>query len=221
MTTEAAPTESVAGADLTARQRGKQDKRQAILDAAAPVFGGVGYERASVDAIAAAAGVSKPTIYSHFGGKEQLFRESVAESARQLNEESLAAIYTLDLRPKHWRQSLYQVGMQLVTCQRSECSASLGRLVNAEINRDPEVFRAVRERGAYPVLEALAGRLAMLGNAGYLKVSDPQLAAKQFYALIGSEMPDLTELGTKEVSDTVVRRAVHAGIDTFLLAYGA
>ncbi len=67
-----------------------RDRRREILDAAAPIFGEEGYERASIDAIASRAGVSKPTVYSHFGGKEQLFRESVADSAQQQNEAALA-----------------------------------------------------------------------------------------------------------------------------------
>ena len=84
--------------------------------------------------------------------------------------------------------------------------------------RDPEVYQAVRTRAADPILEALAGRLAMLGNAGYLHVPDPALAARQFLALIGAEIPELTDQGTKKVPDAVIRRAVENGVQTFLRA---
>lgn len=77
-----------------------RNRRREILDAAAPIFGDEGYERASIDAIASRAGVSKPTVYSHFGGKEQLFRESVADSAQQQNEAALGAIRQIDLTPE-------------------------------------------------------------------------------------------------------------------------
>ena len=197
----------------------RRDKRRVILDAAAPVFGEVGYERASIDAIASAAGVSKPTVYSHFGSKEQLFRDSVADSARNLNVDALAATQGLDIRPRHWRTSLYQAALKLAACQRSECAASLNRLINAEVLRDPEVFRSVREAAAEPMFDSLAGRLAMLGNAGVLDVPDPVLAANQFFALFQTEWPDLTSLGTVDVSDAAVRKVVHAGVDTFLRAY--
>jgi len=195
------------------------DKRRSILDAAGPVFGEAGYERASVDAIASAAGVSKPTIYSYFGSKEQLFRESVADSAMSLNADSLVAVQSLDIRPAHWRASILQVAIKLTACFRTECSASLSRLVNAEIGRDPEVFSSVRAAGYLPIVEALAGRLAMLGNAGLLTVGDPVLAAKQFFALTQAELPDLTALGTLVGSETAIRRAVTAGVETFLSAY--
>lgn len=206
-------------ATRTAAPRRTTDKRRSILDAAAPVFAEAGYERASIEAIAAAAGVSKPTIYSYFGGKEQLFRESLADSARALNAESLTAIQQLDLSTTGWRDSLYRVALQLSSCLRSERASGLNRLVNAEIGRDPEVFRTVRAAGAEPLVQALAGRLAMLGNAGLLELPDPVRAARQFIALIHAELIDLTVLGTRPVADDVVRAAVDAGVDTFLAAH--
>jgi AcrR family transcriptional regulator len=203
---------------VSERRVTRPDKRRAILDAAAPIFGEEGYERASIDAIASAAGVSKPTIYSYFGGKEQLFRESVADSAVQRNAEAYKVIQRLDLSPNGWRASLRELGAKLVECQCSECSIFLSRMIVSESARDPEVYRTVRAKAADPINEALAGRLAMLGNAGYLDIPDPALAARQFLALISAEIPELTEQGTKTVPERVIRRAVDAGVDTFLRA---
>ncbi len=189
-----------------------------ILDAAGPIFGNEGYERASIDAIAAAARVSKPTIYSHFGGKEQLFRASVADSAVQQNAEALQVIRQLDLTTGGWRESLLELGERLVACQRGYCAIFLRRLIAAESARDPEIYRAVRVQATEPILEALAGRLAMLGNAGHLRMPDPILAARQFLALVGAEIDDLTEHNTKQVPDDTIARAVAAGVDTFVRA---
>ena len=52
---------------------GWQRKHDAIAGAALVLFARDGYERTSVDAIAAEAGVSKRTVYSHYGDKENLF----------------------------------------------------------------------------------------------------------------------------------------------------
>ena len=197
------------------------DKRRAILDAAAEVFAASGYERASIDAIAARAGVSKPTVYSHFGGKEQLFRESIALSAEIVNAESLKAIRELDTACQDWRRGLHELGEHLVSCQRRDCAVALSRQIHAEVQRDPEVFRYVRERTFDPIIDGLAGRLAMLGNAGRLAVADPMLAAAQFLALISAELPQLTELGTRQITDARTRTAVRAGVETFLRAYAA
>ena len=50
-----------------------------ILEAARAHFYAHGLERASVDVIASDAGVSKMTVYSHFGSKEGLLEAVVRE----------------------------------------------------------------------------------------------------------------------------------------------
>ncbi|MGL5860132.1 MAG: TetR/AcrR family transcriptional regulator, partial [Phycicoccus sp.] len=52
-------------------------KRRRLLEAAETVFVRDGYRGASVDEVAALAGVSKQTLYAHFGSKEALFVEVV------------------------------------------------------------------------------------------------------------------------------------------------
>lgn len=197
----------------------RTDKRRAILDAAGPVFGDAGYERANVDAIAAAAGVSKPTVYSYFGNKEKLFRETMADTARQINEASYEVVISLDLHPDRWRESLGTLGLALTACQREGCAASLSRLVLAESRRDPEVFDEVRRSGMEPIREALAGRLAMLGNAGMLEIDDPGVAAQHFIALTQARLPELTAGGTRPGDQTLIEDAVKHGVDAFLRAY--
>ena len=61
------------GADGDYLVSGWQRKHDAIAAAALVLFARDGYERTSVDAIAAEAGVSKRTVYSHYGDKENLF----------------------------------------------------------------------------------------------------------------------------------------------------
>lgn len=200
---------------------GRTSKRAQILAAAAPIFGRDGYERASIDAIAAAAGVSKPTVYSHFGSKEQLFRESIADSAEQLNAGSHVAIRRLETTPDRWRDSLHELGWELTQCHRSDCNRHLSRLISAEVGRDPALFEWVWQRSGGPITDTLAGRLAMLGNAGLLRVANPQLAARQFIALIGAELGELTGLGSVEADEARLRRAVAEGVETFLAAYAA
>jgi len=197
----------------------RTDKRRAVLDAAGPVFGESGYERASVDAIAAAAGVSKPTIYAYFGGKEGLFRETMADIARQVNEASYEVVTSLDLRPDHWQASLHELATALTACQRQGCAAALSRLVLAESRRDPGVFDEVRRAGIEPIREALAGRLAMLGNAGLLHVPDPAVAAQHFIVLTQAHLPELTAGGTRAGDEGEIAAAVEQGVDAFLRAY--
>ena len=59
---------------------GSPVKRAAITRAALEVFLREGYARASVDAIAASAGVSKRTIYDYYGDKERLFLSTLRDT---------------------------------------------------------------------------------------------------------------------------------------------
>jgi len=54
------------------RMSGKQ-RREQLLDVGRALFAERGYEATSVEEIAAQAGVSKPVVYEHFGGKEGLY----------------------------------------------------------------------------------------------------------------------------------------------------
>ena len=70
------------------------EKREAVLEAAATVFSQYGFRRASMSAIAAAAGISRPTLYQWFENKAALFRQlanhrqnqAIAEAASVLTE---------------------------------------------------------------------------------------------------------------------------------------
>ena len=55
-----------------ALREGSTQKRSAILTAARDLFLADGFDRSSVDAVAARAGVSKRTVYDYFGDKEAL-----------------------------------------------------------------------------------------------------------------------------------------------------
>lgn len=196
----------------------RNEKRNAILDAAATLFGDLGFDRTSIDAVATAAKVSKPTVYSHFTNKDVLFRESVARSARIVNESSFAAMAALRL-DDDWERSLRSAARSLSACQLSPCARALNRQIHAESLRDPLVYQLVCDTVSGPIEESLAGKLAILANAGYLTIPDPQLAATQFFALLFAEFPKLTSLGAKVISDDEAAAAVDRGLHAFLRIY--
>ncbi|GAA2452206.1 TetR/AcrR family transcriptional regulator [Actinomadura vinacea] len=204
------------------RPRGRLDKRQAIMDAGLRVFAREGYERASVDAIAAEAGVAKPTIYNHLGGKENLFREVMLGLARAANAKFLAALESFPSDPSgpaELREQLLAVAPRLVDCYHEPESWARQRLLYAESGRFPDLFPAVLAAGTGQGLEVLAGRLARLANAGHLEIADPVRAAGQFLALLTHELPGLSQLGERPIGDDVLAGVIEAGIDTFLRAF--
>lgn len=199
--------------------RGRIDKRAAILDAAYRVFAREGYERASIDEIAADAGVAKPTIYNHFGGKEELFRQVIVDSAVYTNANTLNAIESISMRPSDLSTELMHVGEKLVGCLQDGRALTLQRLLWSEIYHFPDLWELVQESAARPIVEALAGRLAILANAGYLDISDPMKAAAQFILLVAEDLKLKSAFGTKPIPEEVWHASIAAGVDTFLRAF--
>lgn len=80
-------------------------REQEMLSAAADVFGERGYHGASMDEIAARAGITKPMLYSYFDSKEGLFAACGDAAARLLGERLRAVAAMRDLPPDQrlWR----------------------------------------------------------------------------------------------------------------------
>ncbi|HVP03675.1 MAG TPA: TetR/AcrR family transcriptional regulator [Solirubrobacteraceae bacterium] len=70
--------------DPPRRRLSAAERRDELLDAASEVFARSGYHGASLDEIAAAAGVSKALIYEHFASKRELHAELVARHASEI-----------------------------------------------------------------------------------------------------------------------------------------
>lgn len=87
MTTDKAATRS---ASAKRRTENKEHRINTILNAARQVFFAKGYVRATMDEIAAGAGVSKPVVYSHFSSKDALFFSLVLPVIDTLEKELLA-----------------------------------------------------------------------------------------------------------------------------------
>jgi AcrR family transcriptional regulator len=63
---------------------GPERRRPQVLDAALGLFLDRGYEGTSMDAIAAAAEVSKPVVYACFASKDELFRALLAREEERI-----------------------------------------------------------------------------------------------------------------------------------------
>jgi AcrR family transcriptional regulator len=199
--------------------RGQCAKRSSILDAAATVFCRDGYSGASIDLIAAEAGVSRQTVYNHHGGKENLF----AAVVKDINDRSTAGwAATLASFPDHPRDleaELTGFAVRLTrNCMCDRDAKALRRLVQAEGERYPELFRAWRDFGPGRAWSALAARFAKLAHAGHLDIDDPDLAARQFLALVNADIQARTAVGDMP-SDAEIETAAQNAVRTFLRAF--
>lgn len=71
-------------APKTRRRIPRAEREEAMLDAAGASFAEHGFHGASMDAIAADAGISKPMLYNYFGSKEGLYTAYIERSGREL-----------------------------------------------------------------------------------------------------------------------------------------
>jgi AcrR family transcriptional regulator len=199
--------------------RGRIDKRAAILDAAASVFAREGYAQAGVDVIAVEAGVAKATVYSHFGDKQRLLRETLAAEADRAAEANLAVVERLLTVGEDLPRALEEVAGQLLECFLDGHSRALWRLVTAEVVQFPDLADVFLGRAASRVNQALADRLLALAVAGRLRVEDPALAAEQFGSLLTGGLEARTRFGTRDLPAAERAEIARAAVDTFLRAF--
>jgi TetR/AcrR family transcriptional regulator, mexJK operon transcriptional repressor len=203
-------------------ERQSARKRRAILDAATRAFLTGGYLGTSMDQIAAAAGVSKQTVYKHFADKQRLFSEIVSSTVDEASDAVYEEVQRLedsgdlesDLRDLARRQ------LEMVMQPRL---MQLRRLVIGEVARFPELGRGFYERGPGRTIPALAKAFEGLAARGALDVDDPLLAAQHFNWLVMSAPINRAMLLGQDgppPADELDRYAA-GGTRAFLAAYGA
>jgi TetR/AcrR family transcriptional regulator, mexJK operon transcriptional repressor len=201
-------------------QRRKQPaKRQAIIDAAQRVFLAQGYAGASVDAIAAAAGVSKQTIYNHFGDKEALLRAVVravhGKFAGDFHEAGLEERLSAS---SDLRRDLRELGRRWVAVVLDEDVAALRRLVIAEQHRRPWLFDQWQQ--PRPALErALRGAISKQAENGALDVPDVGLAVDQLLLVVITGALSRAAYGRRHLTEAEAGQIVDDGVEMWLRCY--
>jgi TetR/AcrR family transcriptional repressor of mexJK operon len=208
-------------AGRSARTR-SSEKHAAIMHAATDRFLERGYLGTSVDEIAAQAGVSKQTVYEHFGGKERLFSEIVVNTIDEVGQPFFDRIVEFEEDSDDLEGWLERLAWELVGVVKERRLLELRRLVIAEINRFPSLGRIYYERGPGRTIDALATRFARLDENGLLRVDDAQLAAQQFNWLVLSVPVNQAMFDPDtEFSDAEIGAYARDAVRVFLAAYGA
>jgi len=180
MTKTTTPTqEDVAPQPRRGRPRDPERYRR-IVEAARSHFNAHGLERANVDAIAADAGVSKMTIYSHFASKEGLF-EAVVRDRTDRVVGGVAGVETLD--PTQPQKALLAVGEQFLTLAREEDTLGQFRLIYGAAAVQREACRAFYKQGADRLISDLAAYLRRADAQGTLNIRRPRQAADLFLSM--------------------------------------
>lgn len=191
-------------------------KRAAILDAGKRLFLESGFERTSMDAIAAAAGVSKITVYSHFQDKDTLFRavcKGVCE--RQMPHE----MFVLD-EGAPLRQQLLQIARAFFGLLMSPESVALHRLMTAQ--QEPKLAQLFWEEGPKRTKDEFAAFLRAEVAEGALAIDDPWVAGGHFFCLLKGEPFMRVSCGLPYTGTRAdIEAHLESCVDFFLRAYVA
>jgi TetR/AcrR family transcriptional regulator, mexJK operon transcriptional repressor len=197
---------------------GSAHKRAAILTSARELFLTEGFDRSSVDAVAARAGVSKRTVYDYFGDKQTLLHAVFDEVGQSLLATVRRTLDTLDglTDPAELEPALVEFSMRIAIDMLDSAEyTTLQRFVRTAGGHLPEPDdRALTNAPE----EAMGERFAALAAAGLLDVPDPRLAADHFIALTFGVT--LSRLGSANAAkDSRVRPLIVEGVRAFLRAY--
>lgn len=202
--------------DATPIKKGR--KFDQVLDGARSVFLADGYEGASVDAIAKAAGVSKATLYSYFADKRLLFMEvAKCECSLQVEEADISLGDQSDPRTVLSRAAKRTVDFVL-----SDFGQSIFRMCVAESDRFPELGREFYETGHQRYRAKMIEYLRTAVAEGTLRIDDLELAADQFSQLCKSHLfPELMFGIRRSATAADRKRVIDGAVDMFLARYAA
>lgn len=175
-----------------------------------------------MEEIAAAAGLTKRTVYNNYGDKDALFRQIVADVlayaeafARGLHEEFAAGVTAANLRA-----TLDDLARRLALgIVRPEVIA-LRRLLIGEARAFPSLGAEYFDRAPGQVLDALASGFAQLGRRGLLRVDNPRRAAAHFAYLVAGEPLDRAMLVGTVPTKAAIIACAREGVETFATRYG-
>lgn len=158
-------------------------KRAAILAAAKRMFVSDGFERVSMDQIAAEAGVSKLTVYSHFGDKESLF----AEAVRAHCEEGMPTDLFAAEPNTPVRERLLAIGNAFFSMIMTPEAIAGHRILCSPQVASSSMPAAFWEAGPQRVQTSFAELLQRRVDNGDLDIDDCPRAASQFFTLLKGE----------------------------------
>jgi len=187
-----------------------------ILAVAAELFLRDGYGATSIEAIAAAAGMSKRTLYARYANKAEIFAavvRHIIDEVRPPQDVPLIEGETLSA-------VLVRLGGFILAAALAPKALGLYRLMVAESERFPELAKMAATQGA--LAEAVGLIATLLKSQGEKKrhaVRDPEFAAQQFIFMVLA-LPQRRALGLgKKMTSSELRSWLENTVALFLHGY--
>ena len=192
-------------------------KGRQILEAAGGLFMREGYGAISMEQIAKAAGVSKQTVYSHYGSKEALFSAAIEQKCEDY-EISYQA--TDNERPvREYLKDFIQHFSDLVT---SEAGLAIHRVCIAEADKRSNLAELFWKAGPLPIMQRLTAYLEAQVSRGTLIIPNIHFAADQLLFMVKSDvhMRGVLGLPTEDAASDLPAY-LDSCLEVFMKAYGA
>ena len=199
---------------LPKRQQNRILRERRILDAALVVFSQKGFVSASMDDIAAEAGLTKPTLYQYFPSKDELFTAMMTEERDHMLESfeyPSASGMVAELYAFSWHYADVVLRPDML---------NLARLIIGEAQRLPDIGRAYQASGPDRVLAGMIAYLERQRAAGLIVFDDVELAAEDLWGLILSAPRNRALHIPDALPDrATIERYIRNGLRVFLRAY--
>ena len=193
-------------------------RRGRILSGAAEVFLAEGYEGASMSRIAAAAAVSKGTLYNYYADKRELFAAYIRESCALMVDEMFGETPPAETL----RAGLARIGHIMLTSMVSQRGQAMFRLVVMEAAKFPDLATVFYRAGPEKLICLMTLWLQAQVDAGQLRLDDPEFAAEQFFALTQTRLVLRARLKPGSIpSEQEISHVVGHAVEMFLAAYAA
>lgn len=193
-------------------------KEAAIVEAARQTFLARGFDSASMDAIALAAGVSKRTVYNRFRSKEELFAAAILETCREILPVDLDDIEA-HLPPEEF---VSKVAHSVVAGILTPEAIALRRIAAFEAGRTPALGRTYLEHGPGWMAATFAPMLARVAERSNMQIDDPETAIWQLGALITEPLYTEVLLGAAPQDlPSAIDQQIERGLAAFWKIYGA
>ena len=183
-----------------------------LLDKALDLFLEQGFERTSIDAITATAGMAKRTVYLRYGDKESLFKAALQRAIDEwiVPVERLRAAETEDVE-----ETLLNIGRILVANLMTPAGIRLLRITNAESARMPEIGAYTYKEGTERTIHYLADLLERRLGGDSSQSADWHEAAIAFLYLVVCGPPTMTAWGLTLDEPTIDEHTIY-GVRLFL-----
>lgn len=169
--------------------------------------------RVSMDAVAARAGCSKQTLYSHFGSKQELMRSVMQEHLDM-------ATASLDGKTGDPRAILLGFAMEHLQRLSDPSVVATRQLLSAEASQFPEEARILYRDGCETLLQRLAEWLRLAMRRGQLRHDDPHYTAELLLGMIMGLDFERQRFAMPHRGDAVAQLAwAEFAIDAFLRAF--